>query len=373
MLGQFTFRTRLTATFSAIAAASLFSTAGSASAAPKASSVSPQIAYFSWSVRGGEVTSQEDIFTVDPINTKVTRLTNDSGNSSNFISDRDPAWSPDRSKLAIFRASTAQPDPTLYLIDGKLGKTLKKLVPGLSPIWYNATTLLYVQWHSVTDPGTGDLVYDGSNVWAVNTSTLATRQVTDLGPWVSVNGMSWNATGGLAFGYSSQTGPPDWLSLRSSVATLPASDVAAAVAGTGPPVSNVTFVTPDTVSATDPDWSPTADRIAYTQAVDYLAPEGYSVPQGEIMVMTLSNNSVQQLTDDSTPSDPRCSWDDGVTHVLVPCDDDSPAFSPDGSQLAYAHGQEDMWREIRVYNFTSHTTREVTTDSPQRFKGTLDW
>jgi TolB protein len=357
--------------------ASLGLTAGSASAAPtRTPAAAPQIAYFSWNIKGGEPTSQEDIFTVDPTTSKISRITNDMAAGA-FISDRDPAWSPDRTRLAIFRDSTGG-ESWLVLLDARTGRTLRTLTQGMAPHWYDANTLLFLRINEDQRDENGDVVGFGSDVYAVDLTTLAVTRVTAFGPWISVNGMSWHPTSGLAIGYHETTS--DWADVRTSVAVLPAAAVNARLAA-GPSSTgyltpaDLTFLTPPEQLAYSPDWAPNGTTLAFGVGVPYAAAEDptYLVPQSEVVVMSVPSGVTTQITDDSTPSDPRCSWGEGAALQLVPCDDDSPTWSPDGTQLAYAHGQEDEWREVRIYTVATGLTRELTGDRAMRFKGALDW
>lgn len=290
-----------------------------------------EIAYFSYSISGagGETTSQEDIFTVDPRTGHVHRLTDDRHNPV-FVSDRDPAWSPDRHTIAIHRGSSQDPGSWLYLISAASGRTLRRLVAGASPEWLDEETLLYL--------GTG------GNVWAVDLGTLDTTQITDLDTDVQVAGMSWHPTAGLAFGYSSAA--------RSSLATIPAAAVATARAG-GSPVSpaDLTFVTDPGISAVLPDWSPSADRLTLTSwqgpAIGSLV--GY---------VTLATGAVTMLPGPVS---------------LATMGDVGAVFSPDGRTIAFTREREDAWSEIWLHDLDSGISRRLTDEHEPRFKGALDW
>ena len=292
----------------------------------------PKIAYFSYSISGagGETTSQEDIFVVDPRTGRVRRITDDRYNAA-FVSDRDPAWSPDRRTLAIHRATTADPESWLYLISAADGHTLRRLVAGASPEWMDETTLLYLG--------------AAGSVWSVDLGSLATSRITDLGADVQIDGMSWHPTAGLAIGYSTAA--------RTSLATIPAAAVAAARAPGGSPVTSagVTFVTDPTVNAMLPDWSPTADRLTLTswQGPGLGSLVGY---------VTLSTGAVTMLF--GPPS-------------LATLADVGAVFSPDGDTIAFSREHEDAWSEIWLHHLPSGISRRLTDDHETRFKSGLDW
>ncbi|MGY1640639.1 hypothetical protein ACI782_05825 [Geodermatophilus sp. SYSU D00703] len=292
-----------------------------------------EIAYFAYSVSGagGETTSQEDVFAVDPRTGQVRRLTDDRTNPE-FVSDRNPAWSPDRRRLAIHRGSASEPASRLYLLSAADGAVEKVLVPGVGPMWLGTGTLLYLD--------------DQQDVWSVDVRTLATRRITDLGTEVGIDGMSWHPVAGLAIGCA---GPGD----RHSIATIPVASVAAARApgGTAVGPGALTFRTDPTVNASFPDWSPTADRIALT-----------SWKPGDpsrVGYLTLASGALTLLPGDQTP---------GTT-----LSDHGAVFSPDGRTLAWVRGHEDTWTEIWLTELATGNTRRLTDDAQGRFKAGLDW
>lgn len=294
----------------------------------------PEIAYFSWIAHpgtGGESTYQEDVFAVDPRSGAVRRLTDDRTRPE-FVSDRNPAWAPDRRSLAIHRGTAGQPGPDLVLISAADGATLRTLVSGGAPVWLDSGTLLFLAHQS--------------DVWTVDLATLAKQRISDLGAGVSLNGLSWHSTAGLAIGWSEA-------GVRDSIATVPAAAVAAARAPGGAPVgpAGVTFVTGAEVYAASPDWSPAADRIALST---------WSPGQpGRVGYLTLSSGSLTLQPGDPTPG----------THLT----DYGAVFSPDGRTLAWLRGYEDTWSEIWVADLPAGTTRRLTDDGQQRFKAGLDW
>jgi TolB protein len=288
-----------------------------------------EIAYFAYSVSGadGETTSQEDVFAVDPGTGQVRRLTDDRTNPV-FVSDRNPAWSPDRRTLAIHRGSDVDPVSRLYLLSAADGSVRRTLVPGVGPQWLGTGTLLYLD--------------DQRDVWTVDVRTLATRRITDLGADVTVDGMSWHPVAGLAIGYA---GPGD----RSSIATVPAASVVAAAAPGGSVVGPdaLTFRTAPGVNASFPDWSPTADRIALTT--------WEPGSPGRVGHLMLSSGAITLV-----PGAP-------------PLSDHGAVFSPDGREIAWVRGQEDTWTEIWLADLTTGDARRLTDDAQTRFKAGLDW
>lgn len=299
------------------------------------------IAFFGYSITGyeGETTSQEDIFEVSPASGAVRRIT-DHRDLPVMRSDRDPAWSPDGSRLAIHAASTSDPTATLYLISRSAGVVVQALVDGHSPCWLNSNTLLFLD---TVAAGT-DEAHD--EAFCVSRSTLAVTRLTDLGVGVDVTGLSWHPSGGLALAVSEPAAD------RSGIAVVPAAAIGAARAPSGTPIarSGLTMVTPPGLHAAAPDWSPDAARLALTtwQAGQPSRVGHWSVPSATLT--TLPGPAVEPELSD---------------HGAV--------FSPDGASIAFARGLEDAWSEIWIYRLRGRRMRQLTDDSRQRFKGGLDW
>ena len=95
--------------------------------------MAPEIVYFSYSLDPSvDVPGQEDIFALDPESGALRRLTDDSS-GLDFVSDRDPAWSPDRSVVAIHRVVSTE-IPHVVLLDAASGETVRQVGPGACPI-----------------------------------------------------------------------------------------------------------------------------------------------------------------------------------------------------------------------------------------------
>jgi TolB protein len=301
---------------------------------------SPAIAYFGYSVTGyeGETGSQEDIFEVSSVTGTVHRITDDR-TLPYFKSDRDPAWSPNRSRLAIHAASDLDPTSRLFVIARSTGAVVEALVPGVSPAWLDASTLLYLD---TVDPGTD---HARNDVFCLDIPSRTTRRITDVGVGADLSGFSWHATAGLALAYGSQATD------RYAVAVVPAASVGAARAPGGVPVPGAAFgfVTGPALRAGAPDWSPTANRIALSTWTP-----GSPSRVGYLTVAT-----------------------GAVTLVPGPAEaglsDAGAVFSPDGASLAFTRGYEDEWTEIWLYAMRGRRLRQLTDDGRQRFKGALDW
>src|SRR4051812_1044313 len=292
-----------------------------------------EIAYFSYSISGagGETTSQEDIFAVDPASGRIRRLTDDRANPV-FVSERDPAWSPDHRMLAIHRDGDGDPGSTIRLLSAADGAMVRNLVPGATPVWMDAATLLYLG--------------DQGDVRSVDLATLTTRQITGFGAGVSVTGMSWHPSSGLALGWAES-------GVRDSIARVPAGAVVAARMPGGSPVgaAGVTFLTGTDVHVFSPDWSPAGDRIAVST--------GEAGQPGRVGYLTVSSGAVTLLPGEPPPTT-------GLS-------DTGAVFGPDGRSIAWVRGFEDAWTEIWLADLVAGTTRRLTDEGGTRFKAGLDW
>lgn len=329
-------------------------------AVPRTSTATPQIAYFGWNFAEG--TSQEDLFTVNPVTRRIQRLTNDTP-AKDFISDRDPAWSPDRELLAIHRASSTSPESTIYLLDGLSGRTLRQLVPGIGPEWYDGSTVLFTRQTWVNDAATDMTVGGYGDVYAVDTDTRDVTRITDLsGDNGFVDSMSWNPSTGLALGYSRFVPDSEGGTFTPSVvATIPRTGVTAALGG-GPKVTAVTSLIPN---AAAPDWSPSGDRLAYTYFTEVPNPD---VPGSTLLVPDTAVRHVAGGTTTVITADAA-----GNSSYGANVGTSGPAFSPAGTEVAYTRGYEDEWQEIWIAPASGGAERRITDQGQLWFKGGLDW
>ncbi|AXG14616.1 TolB family protein [Intrasporangium calvum] len=304
-----------------------------------------EIAYFSYAIPttgpvDGETTAQEDIFTVSVLTGTVRRITDDRS-LAEMKSDRDPAWSPTHTSLAIHTATGGE-ESRIAVIDRATGAVLQNLVPGHSPEWLDDDTILYL---GIVEPGTEDARAD---VFCVDTATVTVTRITDVGLGGSIGSISWHPSAGLAVGYTEEAGP----SPRYSIAVIPAAAVGMA-RSTGSPVvrAGFTFVTSAETLAATPDWSPSGDRIAVSTWTDG--------GPGRVGILTIATSSLD-LVAGPGPAEPTLR-------------DFGPVFSRDGRLLAFTRGEEDEWSEIWLHTIASGHHRQLTDDGRSRFKGSLDW
>lgn len=350
--------------------------AGPAAAArkppPPATASTAEIAYFSYSVSnaGGEVNSQEDIFTVDPKTQTIKRLTDDRNRT--FISDRDPAWSPDRTKIALFRSDGTT--TRLVVIDARTGRTLNE---------YPTTVGLAPEWLSGTQIVAGNGVWDRSDLVVQTYPSGAQVQLTAAAPGESFVSPSWDPVKGLAVTrVTMQYVPPAdaesdgyWDPTGAYVLTFTPEQVTSALA-TGVPLTSGmgTDVTgPRGLTwSWEPSWSPTENKLVVSSndwtwswpgTDENGNPTTYTGMMSEIVLVDLTEPGYTRVTTDAGEA--------------VTGSDGSPVFSPDGIKIAWARGLEDEWREIVVLNTadagTSTTPTVVGNERQARFKGALDW
>jgi hypothetical protein len=320
------------------------------------------IAYFGWCFDEGS--SQEDIFVADPKTGAIVRVTDDSHNPV-FTSDRDPAWSPDRKLLAIHRASEKDTDSRLHLLRASTGKTVKALVPGWCPEWYDDHTLLFLRGGSGTDPVTGEDFW-WTDIHAVDVGTLAVTPVTDLADVrASAGEMSWHPVAGLAFGLEE----PSASVSPYYVVTVPAARVRDVLAG-GPRITRaeMTVAIPD---ADRPDWSPDGTRLVHNYFTQVPYPDPSQCEPGDPCTMLVGDIAVTELA--TGTSIPITSDGPDGTPYGDNYGGQSPVFSPDGTQVAFTKGNEDEWQEIWLSPSTHSAPVRLTDEGQLWFKGGLDW
>lgn len=332
--------------------------------AAKVTPANPGIAYFSYSIRpgGGEVSSQEDIFALDPATGKISRLTNDSRGA--FVSDRDPAWSPDRTKLAIHR-DDGYTGVTLVVIDARSGKTLRTYGQGIEPDWLDLVRIVYSAWNET---------YDRADLYVLDAISGETRKLTDAARYEFYESPAWHATGGLAASlatfadyYPPEGGDPYPMQVGKSVVVFDPAGVTAAVQDGTVPLPAPADVTAarDLGFVRQPAWSPDGQTLAMVSSRwEWTAyDEGgnpYVLPLSEIVLVPVNGTGYTRVTHDT---------DESVTGS-----DGSPVFSPDGTRLAWVRGYEDAWAEITIAPLSDLTSWTVAGDERSvRYKGSLDW
>lgn len=319
---------------------------------PPGEGLGGEILFFAYTTDGTEPTSQEDIFGVDSVTASERRLTDESSGTP-FISDRDPAWSPDRTRFAHAR------DDVLVISTAAGATVATHPVPARQPVWIDDATILAV----VQRLGPG-ATFDRSDLVAVDAASGVQTPITAVsaGHWLAAP--AWHPTSGLAAHLTREdpvTSAPDFAGL----VHLDAIAVAAALAG-GPPVAAgaLTALTGGDDWDSSPDWSPDGVTLAFStlRPCATLSASGTPLRQPEIALMNpLDPSTVTLVTDDATGV-----YSDGIS-------DGSPAFSPDGTWLAWVRGYEDSWTRIIVQELGDPSTRTELLGGSSWFRHGLDW
>lgn len=320
-------------------------------APPPGPGAETEILFFAWNSDGTEPTSQEDIFGVDTVTGTERRLTDDSSGVP-FVSDRDPSWSPDRTQVAHAR------NDGLVISTSAGAPVATHAVPLRMPVWVDAATVLGV----VSRLGPGGF-FDRSDLVAVHAVTGAQTPVTvaSAGEWLRAP--AWHPTGGLA-AHLLHEDPATSAVLFTGLVHVDAGTVAGVLAGGPPlPVASFTQLTSGSDSDSNPDWSPDGSTLAFSTLRPCATLSGGTpLRQHEIALMDPTNPAtITLVTDDATGEYP-----DGLS-------DDSPAFSPDGTRLAWVRGYEDSWSRIVVQEIADPTTRIELLGGTSWFRHGLDW
>lgn len=322
----------------------------------KGSRPSGEILFFAYTLSGVEPTSQEDIFGVDAATGTVRRLT-DHSSGVPFVSDRDPSWSPDRSRL-VFMSGDGSASTHLPVLSASGAPVADLAVDGTTPVWLDDSTVVC----SVHRPGPGGL-WDRADLVAVDVPGGAVQALTAVASGHYLGEPAWHPSSGLVATLSVYDPVAMSFDDQNLVLADPAS-VTATLAG-GPPLTATDFVgiAPGHHWGAGPAWSPDGSVLAFsaTRGCATTEPDGTAFLQMDVAMLTLATGTLEWVTDDTSGN-----YDDGLN-------DGSPAFSPDGRWLAWVRGHEDDWTQIMVKRLHKPGKATVLLNSRQWFRWGLTW
>jgi hypothetical protein len=311
-----------------------------------------EILFHAFNVTGIQPSSQADLFAVDVAGGAVRRLTEEPL-AGGIVDDRDPAWSPQRTRLVSYREDSKGVSLVLRQSDGNPIAELP--VAGREPVWMTNHRLLC-----------GVIGRDAAGKWnrtdlvTVATHDAATTPLTAAAPCEFFASPAWHPTSGLVATLT-RTDPAVHLELSSHLVWVAAARVKSAITG-GPPVTSAEVVPLATGEdrCTDPAWSPDGTTVAFATGRPCVSPG--LLQQCEIaLVRPARPHHIRLVTDDSAAR-----YADGI-------DDLSPVFSPDGLWLAWARGYEHQWAHLIVQRIGAPKTRHVLLGDKQWCRGGLSW
>lgn len=317
---------------------------------------SGEILFFAWTIDGTEPTSQEDVFAVDAATGAVRRLT-DQSSGVPFVSDRDPAWSPDRTRIVLMSADAVAPTH-LPVLTAAGGPVADLAVEGTVPAWLDDTTVVC----AVSRLGP-DGVFDRTDLVAVRVPDGLVTPLTALAAGEHLGEPAWHPTAGLAATLG-HVDPVTGEQLGQRLVVAPPGAVAAVRAG-GAPLAAPAFaeVAPGHDWPAGPAWAPDGTLLAFSavRPCATTGPGGTPLLQMDVALLDVGAATVQWVTDDTAGH-----YDDGLN-------DGSPAFSPDGQWLAWARGHEDDWTHLVVTRLGAGGSPTVLLDGEHWFRWGLSW
>ncbi len=315
-----------------------------------------EILFLAWTVDGTEPTSQEDILAIDTASGIVRKIT-DQSSGVPFISDRDPAWSPDHTRIVFMSADDTVP---MHLrVVTSAGVPVADLpVEGSAPVWLDDTTVVATVGRLDADD-----IFDRSDLVTARVADAMVVPLTLLSSGEHLDEPAWHPTAGLAATLT-RMDPPTGELLDTQLVLASAAAVAAARSGGAPlTAADFTELAPGHAWPAGPAWSPDGTRLAFSAVRPSATTDtdGSPVLQMDLALLTLHTGAVEWLTDDTTG------------HYETGLNDGSPAFSPDGRWLAWCRGYEDMWTHVMLKRLGHGHKATVLLDGTHWFRWGLDW
>lgn len=267
---------------------------------------------------------ETEIYVMNPDGSNPTRLTFLTDGSYDFILD-EPAWSPDGTRVA-FENWPSSSETWIYVMNAD-GTDVTQLTEGIHPVWSpDGLKIGFCIKETVSD---------GGEIWVMN------EDGTDLYCLLcpSIEGsyymFSWSPDG-TQIAYSCR---PSWPAMSVGEPHIYVADAD----GTDP---RLLPLGSKVGQALEPTWSPDGTQIAFRMS-EWISPEG------------VQDSEIYAIRADGTETSPRQLTDNDFE------DDYSPAWSPDGRQIAFATDRDDPGGgdyEIYVMNVDGTGQANLTDD-----------
>lgn len=274
------------------------------------------------------------------------------------VSSRDPAWSPDGTRLAYVSDGTGTYE--IYTI-GVDGRDCRRVTNGGDPKFYahfspDGSRLVYLTWRQ-----NGDTVHAG--VWTVTVDGSDSRMVSDRRERTTDGSWARGADGRLRILFDVVRNGNDDIYImdsdgghQSRLTTNPSSEFTPVMSPDG---KQIAFVTdrdgPEEIYVMQPDGS--NQRNLTNDSLENLVPSW--APDSRRIVYYSHTPGQGNRTDELYMLDIRTGEKERLTHNDVR--DFGPRWSPDGNSIAFSSMRSGQL-EIHVMNLQTRTVRQVTSN-----------